>query len=70
MLQNVTLGLRLEHILWDDLSNRKRTQELQVIMTGNINSSGSLKTGARESARYRQIRFTRSTADQLEQGRQ
>jgi len=36
MLQNVMLGLRLEHILWDDLSNRKRTQELEVIMSGNL----------------------------------
>jgi len=39
MLQNVALGLRLEHILWDDLSNRKRTQELQAIVSGNVNSS-------------------------------
>jgi len=52
-IQNVTLGLRLEHILWDDLSNRKSTQELEIIMSGNLNSSGSLKTVARELAKYR-----------------
>jgi hypothetical protein len=50
MLQNVTMRLRLEHILWDDLSNRK---ELEIIMSGNLNSSGSLNIGARESEKYR-----------------
>ena len=53
MLQAVTLGLRLEHILWDDLSNRKRTQDLEIKMSGNLNSSGSLKTDARGSSKYR-----------------
>jgi hypothetical protein len=48
MLQKVTLGLRFEHILWDDLHNRKRTQKLEIIISGNLNSSGSLKTVARE----------------------
>jgi hypothetical protein len=71
ILQAVTLGLWLEHILWDDLSNRKRTKKLEIKMSGNLNSSGSLKTDARGSSKYRldswraqQIRWNKGSTEQ------
>jgi hypothetical protein len=53
MLQNVSQGLRLGWIIWNDQSNRKRTLDLEHGISEVSYRLGSLKTVSRELAKYK-----------------